>query len=213
MSDLHHMEYIDAVAAADCDVLRRKESTYRGSWKRRGGRGAWHVFARCWDRLANVVEDAAYADDVFAAIEVQADGRDGTPLAALRDLRRYLLLVEAEMVARGVVVVEGGASDTPAATQAAKMERKATAPSSAVGQGPDALVGLLGAALPHLRRRLAEMPAAPMLMDEELAAEANALAALVRDVRSALDAAADRRDRDERRVGQPSTASKTVAKP
>jgi hypothetical protein len=34
-------------------------------------------------------------------------GTDGTVLAEVRDLRRYLLLVEAEMVARGVVETDG----------------------------------------------------------------------------------------------------------
>lgn len=47
---------------------------------------------------------AAYrAEDVFSMIEADPSGRDGCVLAEVRDLRRYLLLVEAEMIARGVV--------------------------------------------------------------------------------------------------------------
>ena len=47
---------------------------------------------------------AAYrAEDIFGMIEADPSGRDGSVLAEVRDLRRYLLLVEAEMVARGVV--------------------------------------------------------------------------------------------------------------
>lgn len=43
------------------------------------------------------------AEDIFGMVEKDPSGRDGCVLAEVRDLRRYLLLVEAEMVARGVV--------------------------------------------------------------------------------------------------------------
>lgn len=46
------------------------------------------------------------AQDVFAAIQAEPSGKDGTVLAVIRDLRRYLILIEAEMVARGVVQTE-----------------------------------------------------------------------------------------------------------
>lgn len=42
------------------------------------------------------------AEDIFAKIAEDGSGRDGTVLAEVRDLRRYLLLVEAEMIARAV---------------------------------------------------------------------------------------------------------------
>lgn len=42
------------------------------------------------------------AEDIFAKIAEDGSGRDGSVLAEIRDLRRYLLLVEAEMVARSV---------------------------------------------------------------------------------------------------------------
>jgi hypothetical protein len=45
------------------------------------------------------------AENIFAAIRQGPGGEDGTVLAEVRDLRRYLLLVEAEMMARGVVQV------------------------------------------------------------------------------------------------------------
>jgi hypothetical protein len=44
-----------------------------------------------------------FAENVFAMIRDEPDGEDGTVLAEVRDLRRYLMLVEAEMMARGVV--------------------------------------------------------------------------------------------------------------
>lgn len=50
------------------------------------------------------VRKALASEDIFTIIASQpADGSDGTVLAEVRDLRRYLMLVEAEMIARGVV--------------------------------------------------------------------------------------------------------------
>lgn len=46
---------------------------------------------------------AYVAEDIFIKILENAKGDDGTVLAEIRDLRRYLILVEAEMVARGGV--------------------------------------------------------------------------------------------------------------
>ena len=104
--NMDHMDHLESVAASDLAVLREKESTYQGSWKRRGGKGAWHVgLCRTWDRLEYMVRER-YEEDVFEAIEAEREGEDGTPLAALRDLRRYLILVEAEMIARGKVFTE-----------------------------------------------------------------------------------------------------------
>jgi hypothetical protein len=49
------------------------------------------------------LRDCYTAENIFAMIRKAPDGADGTVLAEVRDLRRYLLLVEAEMMARGVV--------------------------------------------------------------------------------------------------------------
>lgn len=54
--------------------------------------------ARKWDRIETMSEDRRY--DIFAN---PGDGGDGTLIAEIRDLRCYLLLIEAELVARGVV--------------------------------------------------------------------------------------------------------------
>jgi hypothetical protein len=115
---MDHLEYLQIVADEDIRELRRKEITYKGSWKKRGGCGAFHMLARKWDRLENMLEHETHIlnrsragqpnltverYDVFAAIEVDVSGADGTVLAEVRDLRRYLLLCEAEMAARGVI--------------------------------------------------------------------------------------------------------------
>lgn len=49
------------------------------------------------------LKDTYTAEDIFARIGLRPKGEDGTVLACIRDLRRYLLLVEAEMIAEGVV--------------------------------------------------------------------------------------------------------------
>jgi len=103
-----HMDFIEGVAREDIAALREKERTYQGSWKKRGGVGCFMMLARKWDRLENMLREQANSFmegpyDVFGAIHGQPGGEDGTPLAEVRDLRRYLLLVEAEMAARGVL--------------------------------------------------------------------------------------------------------------
>jgi hypothetical protein len=53
--------------------------------------------------LAGWLVEKLSAEDIFTKIEAAPSGDDGTVLAEVRDLRRYLMLVEAEMMARGVV--------------------------------------------------------------------------------------------------------------
>jgi glycerol-3-phosphate cytidylyltransferase-like family protein len=51
--------------------------------------------ARKWDRLEEMVKKHDW--NIFAAGE-DTSGNDGTLLAEIRDLRRYLLLIEAEIL-------------------------------------------------------------------------------------------------------------------
>ena len=71
----------------------QSEQDYGDSWKKRGGIGAFMMLARKWDRIENQVNDSNY--DIFLALE--EDGRQEGLIDDIRDLRRYLLLVEAEM--------------------------------------------------------------------------------------------------------------------
>lgn len=153
---MDHMAHLEATVTADVEVIRQKELTYQGSWKREGGLSAWANIKRKIDRLVTMMarpaepgsgfsvenmEDfikklrfaqgcqpnnnvvrlvvytspANYADfvqylldcytagNLHAAIRRDPSGADGSALAEVRDLRRYLLLEEAEMVAKGVV--------------------------------------------------------------------------------------------------------------
>ena len=160
MTDMKHMLFLEEVALSDIEILRYKESTYRGSWKAGGGRSAWFMVRRMLDRLLVLMKkpedppswnmqniddtidaigkagfsqeigggalasiklpgtpyatqqllqhlrDCYVAENVFAKIRETPSGTDGTVLAVLRDFRRYALLIEAEMISRGVVESE-----------------------------------------------------------------------------------------------------------
>jgi hypothetical protein len=119
--NMNHLNYIRVVVEADLAYVDRKDRQYGGSWKRRGGVGAFMMLARKWDRLEQFMAKFHY--DIFGVIDAEIArekseaesrtpagytpdydvGKDGTVLAEVRDLRRYLMLVEAEMMARGVV--------------------------------------------------------------------------------------------------------------
>lgn len=93
------MSYIDQlvqVAGNDVAQVKEKDAAYGGSWKKRGGVGAYMMLARKMDRLDQSVQKFGW--DVFKAIE--EDQREESILDDIRDLRRYLLLVEAEIAAR-----------------------------------------------------------------------------------------------------------------
>ena len=87
---------VEEVAKIDVEKLHKAEQSYGNSWKKRGGIGAFMMLARKWDRLEKQVNEHHY--DVFAAIS--KDTREEGILDDIRDLRRYLFLVEAEMSLR-----------------------------------------------------------------------------------------------------------------
>jgi hypothetical protein len=150
---MDHMNFIVDIGVNDVTVLREKEATYQGSWKKAGGRSAWFMMRRNMDRLITMlapppepkgygfnlqnvddtiaalgaakpapprgesyvnlpgtpgttvailqhIRDCFVAEDIFVKIQEHPGGEDGTVLAVVRDLRRYLLLVEAEMASR-----------------------------------------------------------------------------------------------------------------
>lgn len=96
---------LQQIANNDVQTLVKKDAEYGSSWKRRGGIGAFMMLARKWDRLEQQVQapnlDQKY--DIFDAIE-HNDPADGeSVLETIRDLRRYLLLVESEIELRNQV--------------------------------------------------------------------------------------------------------------
>ena len=133
---LAYQKKLWTLAQNDVNFLMYKDATYRGSWKRGGGRSAWWMLRRKIDRLLELMRPPAppegwptsvqhtiantdlllrmsRADDIFAQIQARPRGEDGTVLAEVRDLRRYLLLVEAEAVATGYVEIDRPPGDGP----------------------------------------------------------------------------------------------------
>lgn len=85
------------LANQDVEGLHSSEQSYGDSWKQRGGVGAFMMLARKWDRLEKQVNEYNY--DVFLA--AKDDMREEGIIDDIRDLRRYLFLVEAEVRMRG----------------------------------------------------------------------------------------------------------------
>lgn len=87
------------VAGRDLRTLCEKGRAYGPSWKSRGGVGAFMMLARKWDRLTNIVSrktDQSGSYDIFEHIRETASHKESV-LETCRDLRAYLLLVEAHM--------------------------------------------------------------------------------------------------------------------
>lgn len=85
------------IASADVIILEDKGKSYGSSWRKRGGVGAFMMLSRKWDRIENQMEAAGY--DIFKPLrkEMVACTTDGL-LDDIRDLRRYLLLVEGHVM-------------------------------------------------------------------------------------------------------------------
>jgi hypothetical protein len=83
----------------DADSILETDPVYGGSWQLRGGVGAFMMLARKWDRLEQRVRGTGW--DVFRAI-TEDTRREGV-IDDVRDLRRYLALVEAKAVTDGLV--------------------------------------------------------------------------------------------------------------
>jgi hypothetical protein len=107
-------EHIGPISQADVDSLLKSELNYGDSWKKRGGIGAYMMLARKWDRIEQCVKEVPKMDDNERPLgdrfdifdHLIADGRAEGLMDDVRDLRRYLTLVEAEMRRLGYVVSE-----------------------------------------------------------------------------------------------------------
>jgi len=100
------IQKVNTLANEDVKGLHEAEQSYGDSWKKRGGVGAFMMLARKWDRLENQVTKVNY--DVFQAIK--EDTRPEGILDDIQDLRRYLLLVEAEVRLNGITRPEDKSS-------------------------------------------------------------------------------------------------------
>ena len=95
------MELIRKISEDDLITLKEKGVAYGESWKQRGGIGAFMMLARKWDRIENQAKHGgSNMWDVFSAgIEQGVHTKDNI-LDDIKDLRCYLLLVEAEIRTR-----------------------------------------------------------------------------------------------------------------
>jgi len=99
MSPSPYLNELSVVAESDVNALIKAEKSYGDSWKKRGGVGAFMMLARKWDRLENYLSKQTSKYDVFEAI--RQDQRAEGVIDDIRDLRRYLTLIEAEARASG----------------------------------------------------------------------------------------------------------------
>ena len=100
-------ENMKGIAQKDLEALSRAETSYGDSWRRRGGVGAFMMLARKFDRIEHQSEKHNW--NVFEAGEVYK-GEAGL-LDDIRDLRRYLLLVE-DYILTNTIEIEDELSDT-----------------------------------------------------------------------------------------------------
>lgn len=107
-SSTDYLDRLQEVADEDVEGLKTAQHCYGNSWKSRGGVGAFMMLARKWDRLENRLKFNVKASngasvgpyDIFG--HCAADNRSEGLIDDVRDLRRYLLLVEAELRARNI---------------------------------------------------------------------------------------------------------------
>ncbi len=84
-------KYMDIVQK-DIEGLKLSDAQYGGSWLRRGGVGAFMMLARKWDRI----EQKFLKDPEHSLIGlIKNDTRAEGIIDDIRDLRRYLMLVQA----------------------------------------------------------------------------------------------------------------------
>lgn len=93
MTKENFIENLKVIAENDTESLLDAQRSYGDSWKKRGGVGAFMMLARKWDRIENQVQETNY--DILSAC--RSDTSDSGIIDDIRDLRRYLLLVEEEV--------------------------------------------------------------------------------------------------------------------
>jgi len=105
-SDMQHLQHVEQIAKEDAEATLAGEAKYEASWKRRGGVDSFMMLARKWDRIETRVGKDRFLNhrvdrwNILQHLEV--DPEPTGLIDDIRDLRRYLILVESELRARGV---------------------------------------------------------------------------------------------------------------
>jgi len=90
MMDEKRKTHLRHIGQIDAEELIIRNESYGDSWRQRGGVGAFMMLARKWDRIENQARQNGW--DIFETVLDNPD-EDGI-LDDIRDLRRYLMLVE-----------------------------------------------------------------------------------------------------------------------
>lgn len=100
---------VDEILTDDLNGLLAAEKDYGDSWKKRGGTDSFFMLARKWDRIEHQVK--RYSWNILEA--VRCDTRPNGIRDDIRDLRRYLILVEHQIALeeKGVVIAEADGGD------------------------------------------------------------------------------------------------------
>lgn len=102
-----YLRYLKAVAASDVQGLINAEKSYGVSWKLRGGVDTFHMLLRKWERVEKRAAEALPGASPYDVFEhIAADPAAHGLIDDIRDLRRYLMLGDAELRARALT---GGA--------------------------------------------------------------------------------------------------------
>ncbi len=113
MVDPNSIPGLMQVLIQDREALVRARKNYGESWCKRGGVGAFMMLARKWDRLENFLSTnhgpSFQRYDILEAIA--CDKRPEGIIDDIRDLRRYLALVEAKAIEMGICPGKLGKDD------------------------------------------------------------------------------------------------------
>lgn len=104
---MRNKSILQELCDGDLAKLEAAEKSYGHSWVSRGLRGAYFVMVRKIDRFENQMRQANF--DLPAALRM-FPGKDGI-LDDIRDLRQYLLLIEAEIIAQNQALGNGTSRD------------------------------------------------------------------------------------------------------
>lgn len=111
-----YIEFLDTVAESTAARVKAKDKVHEGRWLKRGGVGVFMMLAHKWDRIESQVANDRMVQIIdlgggraktiaqYNILEhVTTGGHPGGLLDDIRDLAGYLLLLEAELLASGVV--------------------------------------------------------------------------------------------------------------
>lgn len=100
MDNMAYLGHLRTVADQDERALRKAAEEYGASFSKRGGVGHFMMLARKWDRIEQAMVKANGLPKYDIYLRTARDQRPEGLIDDVRDLRRYLLLLEAELLAR-----------------------------------------------------------------------------------------------------------------